>query len=354
MGVWYNEIMDVEVRSLKTKVRVKHKIKYMDVPIRSFSQLEMKQNTMDKWQKMLDYMAETFDVSVAFIMVITENHIKELLKSMYRRYPSRVYKSNRLLTGIFCETVIGRDELVHIKNLEDDYTWKDMTDITMNTTSYYGLPLKYPNGDFFGTICVFDRKELEPTASSISLMELSRDSIEKDLKILTLNKQIDGLSIVDPLTGLYNQNKIDEIISEYQYEIDRNVTVLSIAYIRINNFKEIKEQYGDEEIDELISLLTKIISKRSRHIDRIGRVMTNEFVIISKGSDAQGQEVLLNDLRKYSKFNLELESYNLEFAYGICEVKQNENIKEKLIEAKHLMELYVEENYSKQKQNNLN
>ena len=121
-----------------------------------------------------------------------------------------------------------------------------------------------------------------------------------------MEKEITSLSVIDPLTGLYNSNKINEIVEEYQYEISRKVSILAIAYIRINNFKQIIEEYGYDESEDVISLFAKIIKTRSRFIDRIGILDNNDFIILSKGSTAEGQNVLIRDLKKYAETHLQL------------------------------------------------
>ena len=53
--------------------------------------------------------------------------------------------------------------------------------------SYLGLPILWPNGEVFGTLCVLDNKENHYNNQYIKLMELLKDSIEKDLQLILEN-----------------------------------------------------------------------------------------------------------------------------------------------------------------------
>ena len=321
--------------------------KYHDVLIQPNHYKDLKKSTIDRWKEMIDYMTEVLDVSVGFVMRVTETHIKEFVKSTYRRYPTRVYKTNELRSGMFCETVLINDKELLVNNISEHRYWSGDNTITMNSDSYYGVPIHYPNGDMFGTLCVLDRKDMEISVINKALVQMIRDSIEKDIELLTTKKEISTLSIIDPLTELYNKRKIEEIIFEYQHEINRKISIVSIAYIRINNFSSIRDEHGDEEADDILILLSKLIKNRSRQVDRIGRMALADFVILSKGSDAEGQEVLLKDLRDIAETHLQLAYFKLEFAYGIAEVNINESISDRLIESKDQMEKYVTKHFTK-------
>ncbi|MGD9887177.1 MAG: hypothetical protein AB7T03_04355 [Bacilli bacterium] len=54
--------------------------------------------------------------------------------------------------GLYCETVIGKDEPMIVENAISSEVWKDNPNIKLNMIFYFGLPIKWHDGEFFGTI----------------------------------------------------------------------------------------------------------------------------------------------------------------------------------------------------------
>lgn len=330
---------------MKTKVLIQRDRVYKDVIVRPLLRGELQKQTIEKWQQMVDYITKLCDISMCLIMVASETKFIEFIKSNNHVHPSRVYEDSHYKQGNFCETVIGLNEPLLVSNVETDEVFSEYKDHVINVVSYLGYPLSYGNGTMFGTLCLFDQKPLDLALEHKEVLTFIHDSIEKDLRLLVQTETINNLSVIDPLTGLYNKHKIDEIVYEYQQELNRQISMLSIAYLSIVNFDDIRQKYSDNDVDRMVILIAKIMKKRCRYVDRIGRIQNNQFIILSKGSEASGQEVLLRDLQKYLTTNLELEEYNLQIGYGNSEVHLKESIEEGMREAKANLEEYISTNF---------
>ena len=73
-----------------------------------------------------------------------------------------------------------RRELL-VPNALKDPLWDKNPDIALGMISYCGLPLTWPTGEIFGTICVLDKKENTFNHRIHPLMERFRDSIQLSL-----------------------------------------------------------------------------------------------------------------------------------------------------------------------------
>ena len=60
--------------------------------------------------------------------------------------------------------------------------WKNNPDIKLNMIMYMGMPLFWPNGEIFGTICVLDNKVRRFDESFQKLMWEYKEAIESDFK----------------------------------------------------------------------------------------------------------------------------------------------------------------------------
>ncbi len=136
------------------------------------------------------------------------------------------------------------------------------------------------------------------------------------------------LSIIDPLTELYNRRKLEEDIDRYCDLIKRHNLNFSILMFDIDNFKQVNDVHGHKKGDILLQKTAKIIKKTIRKSDRAYRIGGDEFIIIySHHKD----EIALRD-RLYA----ELKVIGVEISIGIDNLKKNslEIIDKKMYEEK--------------------
>jgi GAF domain-containing protein len=67
--------------------------------------------------------------------------------------------------------------------LQDD-GWNTNPDVKLGMISYLGLPISWPDGEIFGTICVLDSKRNEYSESYRKLLLQCRDASQADLRSL--------------------------------------------------------------------------------------------------------------------------------------------------------------------------
>lgn len=83
----------------------------------------------------------------------------------------------------------------------------------------------------------------------------------------------------DPLTQLYNRRAFN-----YYYELytskKKDVFPLSVAFIDIDHFKKVNDQYGHIVGDIVLQKVSSILSNNLRNIDIISRYGGEEFVVI--------------------------------------------------------------------------
>lgn len=121
--------------------------------------IEVPQSIQDSWQAMLDTLSEVVDVPAALIMCVHGREIEVLGRSSNE---DNVYKRGEkapLDTGLYCETVMDRKGELLVPNALADPEWNHNPDIELGMISYLGLPLRWPGGELFGTICILDNKE---------------------------------------------------------------------------------------------------------------------------------------------------------------------------------------------------
>ena len=111
---------------------------------------------MSQWQDVVDLLAVVANVPAALIMRVHSSEIEVLRAS---RSPGNPYKEGERAPfsrecGLYCEAVLRERRRLLVPNALADPEWEKNPDIALNMISYLGLPLLYPDGKLFGTICV--------------------------------------------------------------------------------------------------------------------------------------------------------------------------------------------------------
>ena len=137
-----------------------------------------------KWQDILDLISLNINVPSVLIMCLDEKQIDVFLTSNTKGNPYKEGEKTSLLSGLYRETVASNKAGLLVPNALTDPLWGRSLDIKLNLISYLGFPILWSDGEVFGTICALDNKENHYNIHNIQLMEILRDSIEKDLKLL--------------------------------------------------------------------------------------------------------------------------------------------------------------------------
>lgn len=101
-------------------------------------------------------------------------------------------------------------------------------------------------------------------------------------------------AIRDPLTGVFSRSSGEEVL-ELQFTIaSRSEAALSIAFIDLDHFKSINDQFGHDAGDKALIDMTRIVSSSLRSGDTLARWGGEEFLLImpNTGLD-QAQAALL-------------------------------------------------------------
>ncbi len=157
---------------------------------------------LDKWQNVVDIMAEILLVPSAILTRVDPPEIEVVRSAQQNENP---YKAGDkvAMANHYCETVITKKEKLQISYAPSDSVWYNAPEIKYGMYAYLGFPLCWPNGNIFGTICVLDNKE-NPFGNRYEKVLLEfRDVIETHLSLLVANEQLKkALAEVKILRGM--------------------------------------------------------------------------------------------------------------------------------------------------------
>ena len=137
-----------------------------------------------KWQKLADILAKSSEFPAALIMHIDPPEIEVFVSSHSDGNPYEAGERANLDTGLYCETVMATHTQLYVPDALKDADWDHNPDIKLGMICYLGIPIEWPNGEIFGTLCILDKKNNPDARENMELMDLLREVIQLDLKNL--------------------------------------------------------------------------------------------------------------------------------------------------------------------------
>lgn len=120
----------------------------------------------------------------------------------------------------------------------------------------------------------------------------------------------------DFLTGLANRRALYELLAAEQERALRHRLTTTLAYLDLDNFKEINDHFGHETGDELLILVANTIRKHVRNIDIVARVGGDEFCILFPQTTSDSSAIVLKKLQLLLIGEVEKRGWPVTFSIG--------------------------------------
>ncbi|PMH41421.1 diguanylate cyclase [Vibrio sp. 10N.286.49.B3] len=251
-------------------------------------QLKIPEDMQTGWQTVVNLLAEIVMVPSAMIMRIHPQHLEVFTSSQSEDNPYQVGDQAQLGKGLYCEEVIKAQAPILIPNALKDSKWLDTIAIERGMISYCGLPITWPNGEVFGTICILDFKENHYTLLYRQLLDSFRLSVQSQLTTLyqsahlaavnrelkcrvdnrakdlanlnfSLNQEINKRKAAEEQvyyqvthdidTGFLNRKALESELQNLLSEKAKDVVVFHIGF---TNGRQVQTKYGYSAFDELL------------------------------------------------------------------------------------------------------
>jgi GAF domain-containing protein len=168
----------------------------------TMSKLELPEQTLEQWQQLVELMAELLNVPSAIITRAEPPLIEVVRASTNDDNP---YQSGQCvkMNGHYCQEVIRSKRRLQVTDARTDPAWRDAPEIEYGIVSYLGLPVSWPDGEIFGTICVLDEEGNEFGPLYERLLEQFCRLVESQLALICRNRQLEqSLKEIRTLRGI--------------------------------------------------------------------------------------------------------------------------------------------------------
>lgn len=124
-------------------------------------------------------------------------------------------------------------------------------------------------------------------------------------ELAAANEALVDLSYTDPLTGIGNRRRFDQVLEIEWRRAIRSEQSIALILVDIDNLKKINDEHGHPEGDDCLKAAARTISENlSRSGDSVARIGGDEFAVTLPGTDLEGA-LLVADLLRLAIGNLE-------------------------------------------------
>lgn len=258
------------------------------------------EHIFEEWQAITDLLASLCAVPAALLMRRNPSTMEVLSTSRNSDSPYRAHETAPLEGRLFCETVIASQKPLHVPNALEDPQWDHNPDLELGLLSYFGVPINWPDGAPFGTLCILDRKEkyastveqhaiLRFASLCEKMLALASSNLTLEthnLRLQTLERSLLHQIATDTLTGTKSRSHFFEVCRQACAGSERNARSMSILILDIDRFKAVNDTYGHAMGDLALIDFSQAISSVLRAESTFARIGGEEFAILLPEADA--------------------------------------------------------------------
>lgn len=113
---------------------------------------------------------------------------------------------------------------------------------------------------------------------------------------IMFNLRIKNLSLVDPLTELFNRRYFDQMVGKETSMADRHASTVSFVLVEIQNIKDVNSQFGYLAGDTFLLQMAAILRNRAGACDTVVRYGGDEFLLILPDRDEEQATAVVQQL----------------------------------------------------------
>jgi diguanylate cyclase len=167
---------------------------------------------------------------------------------------------------------------------------------SLGIQSYVSVPVNLSDGVVFGTLCAASSRpaHLPNHAEKVLRLfaKLIAQQVEREQLMQALqqrNAQLTEMALIDSLTGVPNRRALYQELERLLAWARRSGRSVMVAFVDLDDFKPINDQYGHEAGDALLCAVARQLQAVCRESDYLARMGGDEFVFTGLGP-ATGQD----------------------------------------------------------------
>jgi diguanylate cyclase (GGDEF)-like protein len=191
------------------------------------------------------------------------------------------------------------------------------------------LGLPGPSGTEYLGVLSIARRTRRFTHEEEELLQYLAGQAVISIDNAALHETVERQAVTDELTGLAN---LRAFLNRLEQEIERSrrfSTPLALVMLDLDHFKQINDEYGHQQGDEVLAMVADVLREFSRDIDAPARYGGEELAVILPQTDSEGAEQLAERIREAVE-RLEIPrvdggtgSLRLQASFGVAALPEN-------------------------------
>ena len=129
------------------------------------------------------------------------------------------------------------------------------------------------------------------------------------------------LARTDHLTTAINSRYFYELVQMEMNRSQRNQHPFTIAYIDLDNFKTVNDQFGHVVGDQVLITLVSSVSKVIRKSDFIARLGGDEFAVLFPETDQEAARIIFSKIQNSFMEAVQQKNWSVTFSVGVLTCK---------------------------------
>ncbi len=249
-----------------------------------------------RWQETLNEFSATHkDALVMYAAIRQEGYEICVASSQIQAFydMNRIYEAR----GVdFIDVVRDYGRMVIVEDSHKDIRLANAREVILGFGQLIGLPVMDHHQSINGVFLVMEKEEGLVTNGYAKAITQLATGIEESIKYLGVEKEIDTIRNIDPLTRLVSRDRMMSIIQLEFERSQRSDIPFSMVLVDIDEFKRINETFGRDTGDKILKDFSEEIASRIRMVDTACRWDGDAFVVLCPQTDLIGANTLVNDL----------------------------------------------------------
>ena len=143
--------------------------------------------------------------------------------------------------------------------------------------------------EYLGVLSIARRKRRFSHEEEELLQYLAGQAVVS-IENAALHEKVERQAVTDELTGLANLRAFHSILELEIERARRFNTPLALVMLDLDHFKQINDEYGHQQGDEVLALVADVLREFSRDIDAPARYGGEELAVVLPQTDSEGAD----------------------------------------------------------------
>jgi diguanylate cyclase (GGDEF)-like protein/PAS domain S-box-containing protein len=181
-----------------------------------------------------------------------------------------------------CGTAAWRGQPVIVSDTFSDPLWEDFRALVaeFELRSCWSTPILTGQGNVLGTLALYSPVVREPNKAELELVAIATHIAGIAMERRRAEDRIHFMAHHDDLTGLPNRAFLKYQMAKILFQARRHNRKITVAYIDLDNFKDINDSRGHAAGDELLKELAARMVNCVRASDIVVRLGGDEFLVV--------------------------------------------------------------------------